>query len=104
MSKRRSAESIAASLMVKPEINVGQTPDWLDSLAELPEVVEKARVRNVRQVKANINLLPELSSLIRDDSSLESYEKVAENLAFAEPSPVQACPFFQSFLFHQLNY
>tara|TARA_Y100001963_G_scaffold17227_2_gene21219 strand:- start:1822 stop:3084 length:1263 start_codon:yes stop_codon:yes gene_type:complete len=81
MSKRRSAESIAASLMVKPEINVGQTPDWLDSLAELPEVVEKARVRNVRQVKANINLLPELSSLIRDDSSLESYEKVAENLA-----------------------
>ena len=36
----RSAASIARALTERPEIDIGKTPDWLDSLAALPDTLE----------------------------------------------------------------
>ena len=78
------ARSILQSMLSKPKINIGREP-WYSraagDVADILTLVRSDREKESDNIKSNINLLPQLSMLIRDQDGLDSYEKVANQLS-----------------------
>ena len=78
------ARSILGSMLSKPNIDIGSEP-WYSKAAgqavNLLNLVRSNRERVADSIKSSINLLPQLSNLIRGKDSIDSYAQVAEELS-----------------------
>ena len=60
----RSVGSISRALTERPEIDIGKTPDWLDSLAALPDTLEAVEKRKWTNYSRDTQLVAQFESNI----------------------------------------